>query len=82
MVAAVAGNLGGAAAASGERISKVELDNLRGTGIPLLAAICADRRIVWPVHCGVFCSCSSSYSIRFLRIFTKLVSWSNVVSLM
>ena len=42
MGAAVVGTFGGAAAAAGGRKSKVGLDNLCGTGRPLLAAIRAD----------------------------------------
>ena len=45
--AAFAGTLGGVGAVAGGRISNVGLYNIRGTGWPLLAAIRADRRLVW-----------------------------------
>ena len=55
MGATVVGTLGGAEAAVGGRIIKVGLENLRGTGRPLPKASRADRRIVWPMVCCVFC---------------------------
>ena len=53
--AAFAGTLGGVGDVAGGRISNVGLDNVCGTGWPLLAAIRADRRLVWMAFCYVVC---------------------------
>ena len=53
--AAFAGTLGGVGDVVGGRISNVGLDNVCGTGWPMLAAIRADRRLVWMAFCYVVC---------------------------